>query len=177
MKRTISFLLIMLGVCFLSSCHSHTQAELNIKGDASIPEGYVDLGLPSGTLWKQKNETKLCSYDYAMKYYDGFLPTSGQFQELINYCKWEWTGHGCKVTGNNGESIFLSADFTSEQEKAPARYWSSTKDPTKNDCCFGLLFGKDPYGTVYGKVDRTCGLDDYNELTKKKRSVILCTNN
>ena len=176
MQRVISILPIILSGFYFQFCHFGEQVELNMKGNLSIPEGYVDLGLPSGTLWKQNNETKTYSYYYAIKYFDGFLPTSGQFQELINYCVWEWTANGCKVTGKNGESIFLSADFTSEQVGVPARYWSSTKDPTQNDCCFGLLFGVDAYGTVYSKVDRTCGLDNTNEVTNQKRSVILCKN-
>ena len=60
----------------------------------SIFAQFVDLGLPSGTNWKSQSEADAYTYAYAVRYYDGFLPTSGQFEELINYCKWTWTGRG-----------------------------------------------------------------------------------
>ncbi|MCH4155519.1 MAG: zinc-ribbon domain-containing protein [Muribaculaceae bacterium] len=40
---------------------------------------------------------------------DWRLPTEKECQELVDKCKWEWTGKGMKVTGPNGNSIFLPA--------------------------------------------------------------------
>jgi len=41
------------------------------------------------------------------------MPTSQQWEELINYCKWEWvtykSNHGWMVAGPNGKKIFLPA--------------------------------------------------------------------
>lgn len=37
------------------------------------------------------------------------MPTTEQFKELIDNCEWEFTGAGYKVTGPNGNSIFLPA--------------------------------------------------------------------
>lgn len=41
------------------------------------------------------------------------LPTKSECQELVDECKWTWTTsegrRGCKVTGPNGNSIFLPA--------------------------------------------------------------------
>lgn len=37
------------------------------------------------------------------------MPTKEQFQELIDSCKWEFTGNGYTVTGPNKNSIFLPA--------------------------------------------------------------------
>ncbi len=37
------------------------------------------------------------------------MPTKEEFQELLNLCKWEFTGNGYKVTGPNKNSIFLPA--------------------------------------------------------------------
>ncbi len=52
------------------------------------------------------------------------LPTDKEIDELINKCKWSWTtqgGHkGYKITGPNGNSIFLPA--------AGLRYWTSLSD-------------------------------------------------
>ena len=74
---------------------------------------YVDLGLASGTIWKDTNEfigdTDLFSYDQAIQFFGDEIPTKEQWEELQSSCEWEWTGDGYKVTGPNGNSIFLSA--------------------------------------------------------------------
>jgi serine/threonine protein kinase len=72
--------------------------------------GYVDLGLPSGTLWKDKNEGGgFYTYDEAVSKFGDRLPTKAQFEELNSKCQWSWTGSGYKVTGPNGNSIVLPA--------------------------------------------------------------------
>ena len=175
---------VALGILFLGMTIDRVKIDDNDNRESNSiqQQEWVDLGLPSGTLWKQRNESGPYSYYHTVKYYDGFLPTSGQFQELIDYCSWEWTGQGCKVIGRNGNSIYLSAEFMSaDYGKARAAYWSATKDPSRSDCCYGLLFDyvddqeeMMDYGLEYArllsKVDRTCGID--NE--KNRRSVILC---
>lgn len=44
---------------------------------------------------------------------DWRMPTKSEMQELVNKCSWEWTqingNNGYKVTGTNGNSIFLPA--------------------------------------------------------------------
>lgn len=71
---------------------------------------YVDLGLPSGTLWKSKNEKgKYYTYEKAMRKFGSQMPTRGQFAELKAYCTWTWNGSGYTVTGNNGNYIVLPA--------------------------------------------------------------------
>lgn len=121
---------------------------------------YVDLGLPSGTKWKSQSESSSYTFAYALRYYDGFLPTSGQFEELIENCTWKWTGKGYKVIGRNGNSIYLSADFKRGDDYFGA-FWSKTKDG--EDACYGLLC----YPSRV-KVDRTRSLDS------NRRNVILC---
>lgn len=37
------------------------------------------------------------------------MPTTAELAELMNYCEWEFVGTGYKVTGPNGNSIFLPA--------------------------------------------------------------------
>lgn len=120
---------------------------------------FVDLGLPSGTKWKSQCESQAYTYDYAVRYFDGFLPTSGQLQELIDYCQWRWTGSGYKIIGKNGNSIYLTANMKRGDDSVGA-YWSKTTDGS--DGVFGLLF----YSTQV-KIDRTRSLD-------RQRSVILC---
>lgn len=73
-------------------------------------QSYVDLGLPSGTKWKDKNEEGgFYTYEEAVSKFGNKLPTKVQFKELLNSCTWSWTGSGYKVTGPNGQSITLPA--------------------------------------------------------------------
>ncbi len=70
---------------------------------------YVDLGLPSGTQWKQTNEIGYYTYDGAMTEFGSQLPTVTQQDELREYCTWTWMGSGYKVIGPNGNFIYLPA--------------------------------------------------------------------
>lgn len=87
------------------------QAKLASKS-AYLNQGYVDLGLPSVTLWKNANEGGdyvRYTYNEAVSRFGNKLPTKQQLEELKNKCTWRWTGNGYKVTGPNGNSIFLPA--------------------------------------------------------------------
>ena len=82
------------------------------KGDTlyAIAAGYVDLGLPSGTLWKEQNEIDgFCTYEQAIALYGNGLPTKEQLEELKLTCKWTWTGSGYTVEGPTGATITLPA--------------------------------------------------------------------
>lgn len=105
------------------------------KGDTlyAITAGYVDLGLPSGTLWKEQNEIDgFCTYEQAMALFGNDLPTKEQFEELTILCNWTWTGSGYKVEGPSGKSITLpaagyrSCDGTVSSVGSNGYYWSST---------------------------------------------------
>lgn len=105
------------------------------KGEKSIPQGYVDLGLPSGTLWKDQNETDgYYSYDQAVAMFGNNLPTKGQCEELKEFCTWNWMGSGCIITGPNGKSITLAAagwrDCRGKEYVIGSygNYWTSTLD-------------------------------------------------
>ena len=84
-------------------------------GNDSIPEGYVDLGLPSGTLWKADNENRSekgighFTFDEAYAAFGNQLPTKEQLEELVNVGSWEWNENGYVVTGINGNYIQLPA--------------------------------------------------------------------
>lgn len=87
---------------------------------------FVDLGLASGMLWAETNVGATNSYDYGNYYSPSAaagaasswssscsVPSTDNFSELINSCTSEWTTengvNGRKVTGTNGNSIFLPA--------------------------------------------------------------------
>ncbi len=105
---------------------------------------FVNLGLPSGTLWKKTNEKGFYYWDTAMKF-GKFLPSQAQWEELINYCEWQWTGSGYTVVGPNGMSIYLpAAGYGTKKGENPnvnkdGYYWSS--DISNVDAAYSLFFG------------------------------------
>lgn len=117
-------------------------ADLNIekrKGNTlsnrKIPDGYVDLGLPSSTLWKRNNEVcGLIPFDEARTLYGNKMPSLEQWEELKNECVWTWTGEGYKVIATNGNYIFLPAEGSSNdcqgniiEEGIVGSYWLSSE--------------------------------------------------
>lgn len=98
-------------MCFvafsLQAQHVATAKTDNHEATPADEAVFVDLGLPSGTLWKDENEKGFREYDFAVKKYGEYLPTKEQWQELVSECNWTWTGKGYKVVGPNGASIEL----------------------------------------------------------------------
>lgn len=118
-------------------------------------QGYVDLGLPSGTLWKQTNEKGRMNLNQAIDMYGSKLPTKEQFDELRNKCEWEWTGNGMKFIGPNGNVLVLPASgfesFTSSDLKCYGKvglYWSSSK-VGKYKCCMEFSETNFEIGDLY----------------------------
>ncbi len=117
----------------LSLCLICLMAVSAMAQHAPASEGYVDLGLPSGTLWKNANEggdDALYNYEEAVRKFGNKLPTKQQLEELKNKCTWTWTGNGYKVTGPNGESITLPAAGSRNSYggvyEVGGHYWSAT---------------------------------------------------
>ena len=112
--------------------------------------GYTDLGLPSGTKWKNFNATGFYTYDEAVSKFGNRLPTKEQWEELKAECQWSWNGSGYKVTGPNGNFIVLPASGYRNCEgsvyyvESVGCYWSST--PGDSGDAWYLYFGS---GGVY----------------------------
>ena len=101
--------------------------------DCESETEYIDLGLPSGTLWATDYERKYGEILY-VRYTKAFLsdiPTTEQLRELISKCSWDFEGHQeegkrhlvCK--GPNGKRIhFFQTVFPSDKENyVPVNFW------------------------------------------------------
>ena len=118
------------------------------ENDGGVYGKYVDLGLSSGTKWKDVNESvgdfNLYSYDQAMSSFGDKLPTKEQFEELQYSCMWIGVGDGCKVVGPNGNSIVLPAhgyrfcDGSVSSVGSVGFYWSSTLQRSDRAWYLGL---------------------------------------
>ncbi len=116
----------------------------SVSSSSTKDTGYTDLGLPSGTIWKNFNATGFYTYDEAVSQFGNRLPTKEQWEELKAECQWSWNGSGYKVTGPYGNSIVLPAsgyrgcDGSVFNVGSNGMYWSST--PIDSDGAWGLNF-------------------------------------
>ncbi len=168
--RFISMMcLLALFVVSLAGCKKedvNNNGNNNDNGGSVVivndQDGYIDLGLPSGTKWRNYNEptqsweNMYYTYDEAVSTFGDKLPTKEQFDELRVYCTWEWIGNFYSVTGTNGNSILLEgAGYRNcEGYKVPVcagYYWSST--PNGSDDAWGLYFNS---GVVNVGCDHRC---------------------
>ncbi|MCD8290390.1 MAG: serine/threonine protein kinase, partial [Prevotella sp.] len=107
------------------------------------------------------------SYDAARANWGGSwrLPTSEELTELKDNCYWTWTtmnGHnGYKVTGMNGNSIYLPANGEKNGSSLTGEgtmgcYWSATPNYTDNTRVIFLDFESSGYWVFNG--DRYLGM-------------------
>ena len=172
--------------------------------DPTLTAGdYVDLGLPSGTLWATCNlgaskpteggdryawgetvtKSTFSKSNYA--YYNGStdsytdigadiagteydaatvnlgkdwrMPSATEMNELYSKCTWQWTQvdgvNGYKVTGPNGNSLFLP------QIGSYTHFWTSSKSNSANASqAINAFFSSD----YYGCMNAIWGSDRYN---------------
>lgn len=67
-------------------------------------DGYVDLGLPSGTWWKSEPESTI-RIQFSEIVNKEQLPTKKQMEELLTICTWKRNGYNFIVVGPNGNTI------------------------------------------------------------------------
>ena len=93
------------------------------------------------------------------------MPTKAEQDELRNNCTWLWSTlngvNGYRVTGPNGNSIFLPAAGSRYgtvvgRQGADGSYWSSSLLSSYSNIAYGLYF--DGSGYVRGYSDRYLGL-------------------
>jgi hypothetical protein len=115
---------------WLKSLKVRVQPQPKHELNKGVDNEYIDLGLPSGTLWKSSNEDGYYTYDEAVEKFSDNIPTKEQWEELENKCSWEWKDNGYDVTGPNGKSIFFpTAGFRTGtcvySDGTNGYYWSS----------------------------------------------------
>lgn len=122
------------------------------KANGETPDGinavareWVDLGLPSGTLWASKPEEGFYKWYDAMQLFGANTPSVWQWKELIDGCSFEDTDNGWIAIGKNGNSIFIPATGIAnhngkiaQQSKSCGFYWSSKKINDKK--AYGVFF-------------------------------------
>lgn len=115
-----------------------------------IKSEWVDLGLPSGNLWKSVNEDGYFTYNDAVEKFKDNLPTIIDFAELAHYCKWKWSSklREMVVIGPNKNQItFPAAGFRSRDNGSVYDYgvrgycWSASLNPISSDCAYYLYLG------------------------------------
>ena len=130
------------------------DTNLNVKGDivyqtfTTMPEGYVDLGLPSGTLWKYHNEPSLWNdYEDAIVEFGDAIPSLSQWEELINNCTWTYDAEQGSyiIEGANGYTISMSCGgyrycggSSGHPSSTEGWYWTSTS--TDEDKAYAAFF-------------------------------------
>lgn len=125
---------------------------------------FVDLGLPSGTLWKVENEgIGYYSYYDAKKEFGDSLPTLNQWKELMNVCEWRWMGKGFDIIGPNGNNIFLPAPGERDCNGEicclgeTGAYWTYTRDmetSSSYDTYRMYIYTEDEYNNYGNKTGR-----------------------
>ena len=90
------------------------------------------------------------TYDVARAKWGGSwrMPTKDELQELIDRCTWTWTTYkgvdGYKVTGPNGNSIFLPA-----ADGSYGKYWSATPHESDTYYAYYIDFNENVRGTLW----------------------------
>ena len=138
-------------------------------GETTTKETYYEDNCPTYGLSKSElqsqgyidGEGNLTSqYDAATANWGGSwrMPTKYECQELIDKCKWEWVTingvNGYKVTGTNGNSIFLPAAgyrYGSSLNRAGGNgsYWSSTPYDYYDFYAYDLYFNSSGHRMSY----------------------------
>lgn len=145
-----------------------TETKSSYTSDNSVTYGLSISELESrGIIGSDGNLT--AAYDAATANWGGDwrMPTLAEMKELINNCSWRWITqngvNGYKVTGSNGNSIFLPAagyryDPSLYYAGSIGIYWSATPGSYGDDA-FSLYFSSDYYywgrdGRYYGRAVR-----------------------
>lgn len=127
---SVKYIILLSFVILLHSCGITARRKAALDEAVSLRFEFVDLGLPSGTLWASRNTDEMMSYRDAISNYGAHVPTAAMAKELWMECSWSWDSKrgGAVVRGKNGNSIFLPAEGffhngVSHKEGVQGLYW------------------------------------------------------
>ena len=138
------------ATCNIGAQRPNQYGDYFAWGETSTKDYYDDDNYSIQERYNTKGVSTLDSSDdaaYILWGEDWRIPTKEEIQELKQKCRWQWTTlnntYGYKVTGPNGNSIFLPTAGLRFQNRLElseinAYYWSSSLDKTMADL---LLFG------------------------------------
>lgn len=110
---------------------------------------YIDLGLPSGTLWADTNEEGYFIFDVAKEKFGDSVPTIDEWRELIDNCEWLWDFNNKQmvIIGKNDNRITLPAagwrDTSMYDMGSRGYYWSSSLSPDYPSYVCSVYFNSD----------------------------------
>lgn len=121
------------------SRYQPTPSPAPVSVDLSDTE-WVDLGLPSGTLWAKADIDDKMSFNAARKSFGSHMPSKNNADELREYCtkKWDDSAQELVFTGPNGNSISFPCK---EKNKS---YWLNANE--RGDSRYGQCFHIGPDG-------------------------------
>lgn len=180
----------------LPNSHEYVDLGLSVKWatcniGASSPEEYGDYFAWGETETKSSYDEDNCetwekeigdikgtSRDVAHVKWGGSwrMPTRGEIDELIYNCDWEWTTqngiNGYKVTGKNGNSIFLPAVGIRARASlgrtgTNGSYWCSTPYEGNTQTAYYLDFGSSGYHDTYWDHSRGHGFSVRPVISKE----------
>ena len=141
-------------------------------GETEEKESYFEenyLYYNNGNYTNIGNDISGTQYDVAHVKWGGDwrMPTFGELHELYSNCTWLWITingiNGYKVTGPNGNSIFLPAAGYSDGTDVDGRgsfggIWSSSLGGDCSDCAYRLGFDDGEYDCAYDDCYRYAAL-------------------
>lgn len=128
-----------------------------------MAQNYVDLSLPSGTLWATENETGnyfhgLYDYDEAVEDFGDRLPTKDDWQELLDNVPHSFNKEraGLLFTAGNGNELFLPiTGFSSDSNTFETHYYGYylSATPTDQQSVYSLYFDQST-ASILGGISR-----------------------
>lgn len=108
------------------------------------PFEYVDMGLPSGTLWGSYSQDTTLIWTDALNTYGKQVPSKEQYKELFEYSTIKYLGfNAIEVTSHNGNKILLDTSFL----------WTRSEKDDKNGVYGVMLLEYSVHFFVDGKQD------------------------
>ena len=144
-----------------NNSNNNNSSTQNTSG-SNIPNGYVDLGLPSGTLWAKENFSRGFISSDDLSQYLNMIPSTEQWKELLYKCKWTKNGNNYTVKGPNGNTITLpiagyNSCFGKVIDKGETCFYWTNKFERNGDKAYIFMYNsKDKGCQLMKKCNNVC---------------------